>query len=147
MSLADWERHGWLIPHTTSPEEIADLLALVQRDLDDSRARDLSADWRFNIAYNAALQSAKAALAAAGYRIARGADTHNRTLDSLGLTVGLDASSVRRLHVFRKRRNTTEYDHAGVTSGAEADEVRTLAVAVRTSVVQWLEANHPQLLR
>ena len=52
MSLADWEWHGWLVPHTTSPQEIVDLLALVQRDLHDSRARDVSADWRFNIAYN-----------------------------------------------------------------------------------------------
>lgn len=146
MSLADWERHGWLVPHTTSRQEIANLLALVQRDLDDSRARDVSADWRFNIAYNAALQSAKAALAAAGYRIARGADAHNRTLESLGLTVGLDASSVRRLHAFRKRRNTTEYDHGGVTSDAEAVEARVLAEAVRTHVVSWLETNRPELM-
>ena len=118
----------------------------MQRDLDDSRARDVSADWRFNIAYNAALQSAKAALAAAGYRVARGADNHNRTLESLSLTVGLDASSVRRLHVFRKRRNTTEYDHAGVTSEAEADEVRALAESVRDQVVRWIEETRPDLV-
>jgi hypothetical protein len=147
MSLADWERHGWLIPHTTSPQEIADLLALVQRDLSDSRARGVSADWRFNIAYNAALQSAKAALAAAGYRVARGADTHSRTLESLSLTVGLDASSVRRLQAFRKRRNTTEYDHAGVTSEAEAGEVRALAESLLTRVERWLAANLPELSR
>ena len=61
----------------------------MQRDLHDSRAADVSADWRFNIAYNAALQSAKAALAAAGFRAARGWDAHRRTLDSLQFTAAV----------------------------------------------------------
>ncbi len=55
MSLADWERNGWLTAHRTSPNEIRDLLAVVDRDLADSAASGLSADWRMNIAYNAAL--------------------------------------------------------------------------------------------
>ncbi len=117
MSLADWEQAGWLTPHRTSPQEISELLAIVQRDLHDSRARDVSADWRFNIAFNAVLQAAKAALAASGYRVARGADSHHRTLESLAHTIGLDSASIRRLAVFRKRRNMAEYrprgDHIG----------------------------------
>lgn len=147
MSLAVWEQDGWLTPHTASPQEIGDLLALVQRDLHDSLTRNLSADWRFNIAYNAALQSARAALAAAGYRVAKGGDGHHRTVESLALTVGLDASSVRRLNAFRKRRNTAEYDHAGITSDSDADEMRTLAEAVRNTVTEWISAHHPKLLR
>ncbi len=145
MSLIDWERNGWLTPHRTSPQEISELLAIVQRDLQDSRARDVSADWRFNIAYNAALQAAKAALAASGYRVARGTDSHHRTLESLAHTIGLDNVSVRRLGVFRKRRNTAEYDHAGVTSDAEADEMRVLAESIRDQVQGWLRRSHPQL--
>ena len=122
MSLADWERHGWLTLHASSPQEIAELQAVLRRDLRDSQSSDVSADWRFNIAYNAALQAAKAALAAAGYRVARGGDGHTRTLESLALTVGLDPRSVRRLNVCRKRRNAAEYDHAGITSDAEVEE-------------------------
>lgn len=146
MSLTDWQRHGWLTPHATSAQEIGELLALVQRDLHDSRARGVSADWRFNIAYNAALQSAKAALAAAGFRASRGTDAHSRTLDSLALTVGIEPTTVRRLQVFRKRRNSTEYDHAGVTSDAEADEVHAVALGVRDAVVAWITATRPELL-
>jgi len=41
---------------------------VVERDLADSAAEGLSADWRMSIAYNAALQAATAALAAPGYR-------------------------------------------------------------------------------
>jgi hypothetical protein len=31
--LEDWRKTGWLKPHTPSPAEIADLLALAERDL------------------------------------------------------------------------------------------------------------------
>ena len=78
MSLPDWERNGWLTKHETSPNEIRDLLQVVERDLADSDAEGLSADWRMNIAYNAALQAATVALAAAGYRTAGGRVTMRR---------------------------------------------------------------------
>jgi hypothetical protein len=71
MSLRDWLRAGWLDEHTSSREEISGLLGVADRDLGDCRTAGLSADWRFNIAYNAALQAATAALAAAGFRASR----------------------------------------------------------------------------
>jgi hypothetical protein len=64
----------------------------------------------------------------------------------LTLTAGLETSTVRRLQVFRKRRNSAEYDHAGVTSDAEADEVHAVAVAVRDAVVAWIRKARPELL-
>jgi hypothetical protein len=48
------------------------LLHIADRDLKDCEAGGLSADWKLNIAYNAALQAATAALAASGYQAARG---------------------------------------------------------------------------
>jgi len=75
MSLPDWERNGWLQRHQTSSNEIRGLLAVVERDLTDSATEGLSSDWRMNIAYNAALQAATVALAAAGYRASR--DQHH----------------------------------------------------------------------
>ncbi len=44
MSLPDWERNGWLKKHQSSPNEIRELLEVVERDLADSAAEDLSAD-------------------------------------------------------------------------------------------------------
>lgn len=55
MSLKQWADNGWLRLHETSRQEIADLFAIVARDLGDAE-RDISADWRFGIAYNAALK-------------------------------------------------------------------------------------------
>jgi hypothetical protein len=69
--LQDWLKNNWLVKHRTSAEEIASLLAIVERDISNSQVAGLSPDWRLNIAYNAALQAATAALAAAGFRAAR----------------------------------------------------------------------------
>jgi hypothetical protein len=44
-----------MVEHQTTPEEIADLFGVAQRDIADSRIAQLSPDWRLNIAYNAAL--------------------------------------------------------------------------------------------
>ena len=62
MSLKDWLKNGWLVEHKTSPQEITDLLGVMDRDLADCETPGLSPDWRLNIAYNAALQAATALL-------------------------------------------------------------------------------------
>jgi len=55
MTLQSWLENRWLTKHDPSPEEIADLLAVVDRDLEDAALDRLSPDGRLNIAYNAAL--------------------------------------------------------------------------------------------
>ncbi len=40
MTLQSWLLNGWLQPHTTSRNEVADLFAVVERDLADCRAPD-----------------------------------------------------------------------------------------------------------
>ena len=62
MSLKDWEKNGWLKPHSTNRQEIQNLLEIVERDLQDSKVGEISYDWRFAIAYNAALQCCTIAL-------------------------------------------------------------------------------------
>lgn len=42
MSLRDWLANRWLIAHETSAEEIADLFAVVDRDLGDAAIPRLS---------------------------------------------------------------------------------------------------------
>jgi hypothetical protein len=145
MTLADWQKYGWLTAHQTSAREIADLLAVVKRDLADSAAGKVSADWRLNIAYNAVLQAATAALAASGYRASRD-QHHYRIIQSLRETVGADERLVTTLDAFRKKRNLGEYERAGVASDADAAEMRKLAERLRDDVVEWLQKNHPDLL-
>ena len=108
MTLENWRLNGWLAAHRTSPQEIADLLAVADRDLQDCKVSGLSADWRLNIAYNAALQSATAALAACGYRAVREAH-HFRVIQSLGYTIDLPPAVVTQFDFFRKKRNIGGY--------------------------------------
>jgi hypothetical protein len=144
MSLKDWERNGWLVAHRTSANEIRDLLRVVDRDLADSGTESLSPDWRMNIAYNAALQAASAALAASGYRASR--DQHHfRVIQSLRETLGTDIGVVNTLDAFRKKRNITGYERVGIVSDADAETMRALALRVREEVVGWLAERHPDL--
>ena len=71
MSLKNWLSNGWLTEHKSSKQEIGKLLGIAERDLEQALTPGLRPDWRLNIAYNAALQTAVAALAALGYRAGR----------------------------------------------------------------------------
>ena len=144
MSLVEWLKNGWLIEHKTSRQEIEHLFRLVDRDLVDSRNSTLSADWRFNIAYNAALQCAKAALAAAGYRAAKDAP-HYRVIQSLKFTLKTEVKIITILDAFRKKRNVSEYNHAGTVTAVELDEISVLAGNLRKSAETWIAAEFPGL--
>ena len=112
MSLQKWLQNSWLVQYKTTPEEITNLLALSDRDLVACQVKQLPADWRFTIAYNAGLQAATAALAAAGYRATR--DNHHfRVIQSLEFTTGPGRKFIDTLDGFRKKRNVSSYDVAG----------------------------------
>ena len=143
MSLKDWRQFGWLKEHKASREELHDLLAVADRDLKACRTPGLVADWRFNIAYNAALQLATAALAAAGYEADR-SNHHYRIIHSLELTLGLDSKTIRKFDVFRKKRNAADYEKADAVSEIEVDEMRQLAESLRLEVAAWIRRNHTQ---
>ena len=83
MSLIQWLDNGWLRKHVTSKEEIANLMAIVNRDIEDAQVKEISNDWRFGIAYNAALKLATIMLYASGYRTEKnsGRDKQVSTVD------------------------------------------------------------------
>ena len=89
MSLDEWKNNGWLKEHRSSQQEIANLFAIVRRDLADAKAQQVSADWRFGIAYNAALKLCTILLASEGYRADKNL-AHYRTLQALPLILGSD---------------------------------------------------------
>ena len=86
MTLTQWVENGWLRQHATSSEEISNLLSVVERDMHDA-AQPVSTDWRFNIAYNAALKLCTILLYSEGYRPKREMG-HYRTIAALPLILG-----------------------------------------------------------
>jgi hypothetical protein len=145
VSLREWLSYGWLTEHQTTAAEVRDLFAVIERDLADSDLTALSLDWRLNIAYNAALQAATAALAACGYRAAREAH-HYRVIQSLAYTIGSPKALISRLDLFRKKRNLGGYERAGAISEQEAKEMIALAQELDAEVRRWFSLNHPELL-
>jgi hypothetical protein len=145
MSLKEWLENAWVTGHRTSPEEIASLLQLAVEDLTQCRINQLSAGWRLSIAYNAALQIATAALAASGYRPARG-HHHQRVIESLRYTAGTDDDSVSLLQRFRRKRHAFVYDRPTDPSEKEAANMVDVAGDLLRQVVKWLREEHPDLL-
>ena len=109
MSLSDWLASRWLVARPASIEEITDLFSVVDRDLEDAAVPRLSPDWRLGISYNAALQLAILALAAAGYRPGR-ERAHERAILSLRETVGVSSATVDLLDAVRRKRNQSNYE-------------------------------------
>ena len=70
MSWKKLQAESKVHAHKTSKKELDELRALIARDLEDAAVQELSDDRRFATAYNAALQTAKMAIACAGYRLA-----------------------------------------------------------------------------
>ncbi len=124
MSLQEWVRNGWASERKSTGQEIQRLLALADRDLASCATAGLAADWRFAIAYNAALQSATAGLAAAG---------------------GASRALIRRFDAFRKKRNLSSYEMGGTISEKEVAEMAAFAADLRQRVERWVREKHPEL--
>jgi hypothetical protein len=145
MSLELWRKNGWLRPHQTTRAQIAELFAIVERDLADAHTERLSTDWQFGIAYNAALKLCAILLHAEGFRPEKTL-AHYRTLQALPLILGAERQNdADYLDACRAKRNTAEYDSAGQISPEEARELVAFAGELRTTVNEWLKIKHPAL--
>ena len=145
MTLQHWQDNGWLRAHRTSCREIGDLLKIVDRDLQDA-VGSISSDWRFGIAYNAALKLCTILLYASGYRAEKNLQ-HYRTIHALPLILGGERQvDAEYLDVCRIKRNRAEYEQAGVVSEAEAGELTDFVSELRPVVIAWLKANRADLV-
>ncbi len=146
MNLRQWANNGWLKAHKTDRQEIGNLLAIVRRDLADARSAEVSADWRFGIAYNAALKLCTILLYAEGYRPAQNL-AHYRTLQALSLILGnARKPDADYLDACRTKRNTVEYDYVGGATDSDADELIGFVKDLEKDTLAWLKSRHPGLI-
>ncbi len=145
MSLRQWADNGWLRPEATSIEEIRNLFAIVDRDLMVSRKTE-SIDWQFGIAYNAALKLCSILLRSEGYRASHG-NHHYRTIMSVSEILGPEwTESADYLNGCRMKRNTLEYDYAGVVTENDVQELLEFLAGFKKTVQEWLNQHHPDLI-
>jgi hypothetical protein len=147
MRLGDWVASGDLQRQPAAREEIARLLEIASRDLADAAVPGVSLDRQFAIAYEAALALATIALRAVGYR-ARGSSSahHWLILASLPEVMGGDLESRSRYYqACRRKRHQAAYEHAGVATAAELDDLLKDVGGFRRELVAWLRKHHPAL--
>ena len=138
---------GRLRKHRTSAREIADLFAVVERNLADASVEAVSADRRFAIAYEAALELASITLYCNGYKT-YGAGHHFTTFQALKETMG-DAGEgyADYFEMCRAKRKVTSYDRAGEISETEVESLLEEVKAFKEEVLAWLRKHHPRLAR
>ncbi len=145
MSLNQWVDNGWLRRHKTSQEEIENLVMIIDRDLKDAKG-GISDDWRFGIAYNAALKLCTILLYAEGFKAERTLQ-HYRTIQALPLILGNKRKDdAEYLNSCRSKRNIVEYDYVGGVTGHDADELIEFVKELKADVLEWLNNNHPELV-
>jgi hypothetical protein len=115
--------------------------------LADAAVKELSDDRRFAIAYSAALQAAKMAIASEGYRLAATPGHHRLMFEAAGLALGPSAGrSLGFFDVCRRKRNVIDYDRTLVVTKTEAEEIVAEAQAFLELVEKWIAAHHPKLV-
>jgi uncharacterized protein (UPF0332 family) len=137
---------GRLRPHHTDAREIADLLAVVGRDIADASIEAVSLDRRFATAYSASLQLATVVLYASGYRASAQRGHHAVTIRVLPDLIGDDTKSLAAyLDSCRSLRNTSDYDRAGAVSERDVLDLLAEVECLRGRVCEWLQSCHPEL--
>lgn len=113
----------------------------------DVSHEEVSPDWRFGIAYNAALRLCTILLHSSGYR-ATGTGHHYHTIKALSVLLGEERrSDAEYLDACRKKRNISEYDYSGSTTDDDVAELVSFVETLKNDVIDWLKENHPGLLR
>ena len=139
MSLANLAKIGNLLEQPADPAEVRRLLDAARRSLADARRDDLAPESRFDLAYKAIMHCAIAALRSHGYRLPTSKPGHHQTaLQTLGMTLGVDAARVVALDALRRKRHGIDYDGDAVSNAmasgcieAAADLVERLSDRIR----------------
>jgi hypothetical protein len=141
MSIDNLLSRGILEKRKSSREEIQDLMNIVNRDIKDSEASEVSYDWQFGIAYNAALKLATILVRGADYRV-KGGSHHMNTISMIPLILGKDREDDRDyLDTCRKKRNLVEYDCVGGATENDVRELREFVIEFREVVLIWIKDN------
>jgi len=130
----------------TDRQELARYLDRIRRKLADSRQTNISLDSRFDVAFEALLQIALAALRARGYRTTSGAGHQQLAIQALPKTIGIPPGEVRTLDEFRKRRSAGLYLADFEPSAAEVEALVAAADRLQKQLVAWLKAHRPGLV-
>jgi hypothetical protein len=145
MSLHNLVGRG-LEKAATDKAEVARYLAKIRRKLEDSRKTSISLDSRFDIAFEALLQIALAALRVNGYRTTTEAGHQQLAIQVLPKSLGVEAKEVRTLDEFRKKRSIGLYEADFEPSESEVKAVIRSVESLLEKLLGHIKTAHPELL-
>jgi hypothetical protein len=131
MSLANLAKTGSLLEQQPDRAETRRLLDAARRSLADARRGELAPESRFDLAYKAIVHCAIAGLRMRGYRLPTSELGHHQTaLQTLGMTLGVDATRVAALDALRRKRNSIDYAADLVSNAMAAGCIEAAAALV-----------------
>ena len=127
-----------LVEEPEQPGEVDRLIARATTRLNDATTQSISAESRFDLAYEALLQLGLAALRSHNLRPDSRGGHHVLILQTLPRTAGIDHDTVRLLDQFRRQRAIGLYDGSFDPTDAELEALlhaaKQLKQAVETSL-------------
>ena len=141
MTINSLLERGVIERRDFSEKELTDLFDIVERDLGDSKAGDLSLDWKFGIAYNAALKLATIIVRGSSLRVKSGSH-HMNTIALPPVILGEEYIDDKNyLDSCRRKRNAVDDDYTGGVTEIEVAELQDFVVELKTKVVEWCVKN------
>lgn len=124
MSIDRLVREGDIHSFRATREEIAKVMDIAKRDLDDAdKSSGMSLDWTYSIAYNSVLQACRAYMFHLGYRpVSSGA--HKATFEFMQIAV--DDPLKKTISYFdriRRKRHRVIYEEPGLITEKEAQQL------------------------
>lgn len=124
MSIDRLVREGGIHPFRATREEIAKVMDIAKRDLDDAeKTRGTSLDWTYSIAYNSVKLACRAYMFHMGYRPAS-SEAHKATFEFMKLAVEERLKpTIDYFDRARKKRHRITYEAAGLVSEKETEQL------------------------
>jgi len=124
MSYEKLLKKQMIEPVRVSNKELAKHLSSARHDIKVARnVQTIDLDWAFNIAYNGILQAALTLMYHKGHR-PKGEAKHYAMLEFLKETLSSEwAPKVNRMQKLRQKRNLAVYEHRGIVSEKEANDI------------------------
>jgi hypothetical protein len=145
MTWSDWLKEGRVEAHKPARAEIIAQRRAAERLLGDAALAGLSAESRFQLAYDAALDLATIAVLASGHRIKTRVAHHQLTIEAAGFALGNEtASLISYLDRCRRRRNVIAYDGDEIGENL-ADEILKETSRFAEIIDAWLQKAHAEL--
>ena len=127
----------------SSKQELDELRRKVTLSLKDAQVSAVSAQGRFEFAYNAARLMATVVVRACGYRVTGKTGHHYFTFQALEATDSVFARAVANFDAARSKRNDFSYDEPTEISDTDASDLVAAVKEFQVEAEKWIAAKHP----